>query len=96
MFDLHTSWLEYTFTTCILRDRIHHSIPSYAQRLLSTHSQVHQRVQAAAQASIEMDRIWDERDGWNVFEPTATEVARADFTYGACIGCFGSILCLND
>ena len=68
------------------RDRIRHIIPSYAQRLLSTHSQVHQRAQAAAQDSIAMDRIWDEHDGWNVPEPAATEVARAGFTYGACIG----------
>ena len=41
---------------------------------------------AAAQAAVDMDRIWDEHDSWTVPEPAATEVARAGFTYGACVG----------
>ena len=72
--------------TCTLRDRIHYRMPSYTQRLLPTYSQVHQRIQAAAQAAVDMDRIWDEHDGWTVPEPAATEVATAGLTYGACVG----------
>ena len=40
----------------------------------------------AAQAAVEMDRIWDAHDGWTVLEPGATDVAIAGLTYGACVG----------
>ena len=43
-------------------------------------------MRGAAQAAVEMDRIWDAHDGWTVPEPGATEVAKAGLTYGACVG----------
>ena len=61
-------------------------MPSCTRGLLPVYTQVHQRIRAAAQASVDMDRIWDEHSDWTVPEPAATEVARAGFTYGACVG----------